>query len=218
MMMANAISCHFEIVIRNSRAHQTEALDRKSSQHRGGGHPDRGERCTEAAAVPASRAACVPSTGRRPPEAPTRPEALLRLDNARQLEAEIMLLGFGTAPILRHRNFNKRYRTQTTNGRNVPQNRPLQVAALRGFTGTMNCQCSRQRGARTSPCSALNARPLTAADAGGNPTTGSMHTIARRFAPVSKKRDAPLPAALLRAPPKRGAPACITSVLRVPTS
>src|SRR5215471_5397753 len=35
-----------------------------------------------------------------------------------------------------------------------------------------------QWGTRTSPCSALNARPLAAAGAGENPTTGLISTIA----------------------------------------
>jgi len=37
-----------------------------------------------------------------------------RLDNARQLAAEIMLLGLRHGPILRHQNFSERYHTQIT--------------------------------------------------------------------------------------------------------
>src|SRR5215471_3982716 len=48
------------------------------------------------------------------------PRPFVRLDNARQLEVEIMLLGLRHGPILRHRNSNERYHTQTPNGRNVP--------------------------------------------------------------------------------------------------
>jgi hypothetical protein len=42
------------------------------------------------------------------------PGPFLRLDDARQPEAEIMLLGLWHAPILRHRNLSERYHTQTT--------------------------------------------------------------------------------------------------------
>jgi hypothetical protein len=53
------------------------------------------------------------------------PRPFLRLDNARQLEAEIMLLGVRHGPILRH--LNERYHTQTPNGRNVPDSCTAQI-------------------------------------------------------------------------------------------
>ena len=40
------------------------------------------------------------------------PRPFLGLDHARQLEAEIMLLGLRHRPILRHRNLSERYHTQ----------------------------------------------------------------------------------------------------------
>jgi hypothetical protein len=52
------------------------------------------------------------------------------------------------------------------------------MAALRGFTGLS--QASPAVGTRASPCSAWNARPLTAAGAGDKPTTGLRPTIAQQ--------------------------------------
>jgi hypothetical protein len=60
MMMVNTISCHFEIVIRNSHAHQTELWIEKALGIAEEVPQIVEKDAPEAAAVPASRAACAP--------------------------------------------------------------------------------------------------------------------------------------------------------------
>jgi hypothetical protein len=77
---------------------------------------------------------------------PSRP--FLRLNHARQLKAEIMLLGLRHSPILRHRNASKRHHTHfteltaTSTGqlkRSLIQNTLLQIAsAIEQTTGEMD--------------------------------------------------------------------------------